>query len=601
MSNVADFDALHRERRLAVAIRREPADTVLRKARILDVHTGLMEPGGIAIVADRIAYVGEVDDLIGSQTKVIEGEGKCAVPGLIEGHIHTYESHLPIREIARGFFQHGVTTIVTDFYGEAVVRGIEAIKASLAEGAETQLNIVFVLPMPALYQDEPFLHTRTITFSEMQEMAHWPSCHGLNECFIKNLTDGEPMLRKLVDIVQSNGGKICGHGSEGKLREVQAWAGWVRRLDDHEAVSGEEALDRIKAGIHIIAREGSGVSDVANIVRFLITKGADLRRVSFCTDILSPVDLASRGSIDHCVRLCIGLGVPPVTAIQMATLNSAECHQIDHNVGSLSPGRRADVILLDGELEHFKIDTVLAAGEVVVENSKNLVQHVEIKRPSFAYNTVNPGQVSPGRLVVKAPPSVPEVTVRVIGVADGTIITRELERRLPVEAGIIRCAPERGINQIAAVDRYTGRGTLGLGFVEGFGLKQGAVASTYNPHYQHLLIVGANADDMATAAAECARQGGGFVVAHNRKILARVPMPLYGLLSEDPIDKLAAEIEAAIAELRKLGCSLKSPFHTLAFTGLPVSIGRLKISSVGLIDVWRGQTVPLLLSVSHSY
>jgi adenine deaminase len=600
MSKVADNDPLARQQRLAVALKREPADTVLRNARILDVHTGLIESGGIAIVADRIAYVGEIEDLIGSQTKVIEAERKCTVPGLIEGHIHTYESHLPIREIARGFFQHGVTTIITDFYGEAVVRGVQAIKASLSEGADTRLNIVFILPMPALYQDEPFLHTRTINFSEMQEMATWPSCHGLNECFIRNLTGGEPMLRKLVDIIQARGGKVCGHGSEGKIREVQAWAGWVRRLDDHEAVSGEEALDRIKAGIHIIAREGSGVSDVAHIARFLMAKGADLRRVSFCTDILSPVDLTSRGSIDHCVRLCIGLGVPPVTAIQMATLNSAECHQIDDDVGSLSPGRRADVILLDGELEHFKIDTVLAAGEVVVENGQNLVQYVNIKRPSFAYKTVNPGEVSAENFVAKAPPGIPEVTVRVIGVADGTIITRELERRLPVKAGVIRCAPELGINQIAAIDRHTGSGKLGLGFVEGFGLEQGAVASTYNPHYQHLLIVGANPDDMAAAATECARQGGGFVVVHNGKILAQVPMPLYGLLSEDPIDKLAAEIETTIAELRKLGCPLKSPFHTLAFTGLPVSIGTLKISSVGLIDVWRGQTVPLIVSTAHS-
>ena len=263
-------DPLHRERRMKVALDRAPADLVLRNAEILDVHTGLMIHGGIAVVGDRIAYVGAVEDLIGRDTKVLDARGRIAIPGLIEGHIHTYESHLPITEIARGFFPHGVTTIVTDFYGEAVVRGIDAIKASLAEGRNTGLNIVFILPMPALYQDEPFLHTRTINFPEMEEMAAWQECHGLNECFIKNLTGGEPMLRKLVDIVQAHGGKVCGHGSEGSEREVQAWGGWVRRLDDHEAVSGEEALARLKSGIHIIAREGSGVSDVANIVRVLL-------------------------------------------------------------------------------------------------------------------------------------------------------------------------------------------------------------------------------------------------------------------------------------------------------------------------------------------
>jgi adenine deaminase len=589
-------DPLHRERRMKVAIERAPADCVLRNAEILDVHTGLMAHGGIAMVGDRIAYVGEVEDLIGQETRVLDGRGRIAIPGLIEGHIHTYESHLPITEIARGFFPHGVTTIVTDFYGEAVVRGLDAIKASLAEAAGTGLNILFILPMPALYQDEPFLHTRTINLPEMEEMAAWPECHGLNECFIKNLTGGEPMLRKLVDIVQAHGGKVCGHGSEGSEREVQAWGGWVRRLDDHEAVSGEEALTRLKSGIHIIAREGSGVSDVANIVRVLLASGADMRRVSFCTDILSPVDLVSRGSIDYCVRLCIELGVPPVTAVQMATLNSAECHQIDHDVGSLAPGRRADIILLEGRIEDFTIDTVIAAGKPVVEGGRSIGgSQTPPKRPKFAYDTVKPGRISAAMFEVAAPRQDGEISCRVIGVGDGTIITRSLERSLPIKRGIVRCQPQLGINQIAAIDRHTGKGTTGLGFVEGFGLTSGAMASTYNPHYQHLLVVGSNPEDMAQAAAECARIGGGFVVANRGEVMARVAMPLYGLLSEKPVDRLAEDIASAIEALRGLGCRLKSPFHTLAFTGLPVSIGRLKISSVGLVDVWRGEVVPLFV------
>lgn len=588
-------DVLGRERRSRVVLERQPADLVVRDADILDVHTGLIEKGGIAVVGDRIAYVGEVDDLVGPATEVLDAKGRIAIPGLIEGHIHTYESHLPIREIARGFFRHGVTTIVTDFYGEAVVRGIDAIRASLDEGKETALNIIFILPMPALYQDQPFLHTGTITMTEMKEMAAWPECHGLNECFIKNLTGGEPMLRELVDIVQRNGGKICGHGSEGSLHEVQAWAGWVRRLDDHEAVSGGEALDRLKAGIHVIAREGSGVSDVGNIVRVLLQRGADMRRVSFCTDLLSPVDLVERGSIDYCVRLCMELGVPPVTAIQMATINAAETHLIDDDVGSLAPGRRADIILLDGRLEDFTIDTVLAAGRKVVEGGRNLEQHAVISRPSFAYNTVNPGKIDAGRFVIKAPEGAARARIRMIGVGEGTIITRDLARDLPVRDGVIRPVLAEGVNIIAALDRHSGKGETGLGFVEGFGLRSGAMASTYNPHYQHLLVVGANEADMAVAAKEAARMGGGLVVAENGKVLASVPFPLYGLLSEEPVDKLADDINAAIAALRALGCPLKSPFHTLAFTGLPVSIGRLKISSAGLIDVWKGTTVPLVL------
>jgi adenine deaminase len=585
-----------RERLIDVAVRRTPADLVVRDCRVLDVITGTMFEGGIAVVGDRIAYVGEIEDLVGPDTTLLEGKRRIATPGLIDGHIHTYESHLPVSELARGMFRRGVTTIITDFYGEAVVRGVEAVKASLKEAASSPLNAVFVLPMPALYQDDPFVHTKTIDLARMEEMASWPECHGLNECFTKSLVGGEPMMRRLVDVVQAKGGKVCGHGSEVSEREVQAWGGWVRRLDDHEAVSGEEALEKLRAGIHIIAREGSGVYDVANIVRTLLEKKADLRRVSFCTDLISPLDLLRRGSIDHCVRLCIGLGVPPVTAVQMATLNSAETHQLDHEVGCLAPGRRADIVLLAGELETFTPDLVIAAGKPVAEGGRNLDERQPPKRPDFAHNTVRPGPITPEKFAVVGPQGADNVLARVIGVADGTIITKQLQRRLPVRHGVIQPASEQGVNEIAAIERHSGLGAIGLGFVEGFGLQRGAMASTYNPHCQHMLVVGASREDMAVAATRSAANGGGFVVVDDGKVVAEAPMPLYGILSEASIDELVAQIEAAIAALKRLGCTLEAPFHTLAFAGLPVSIGTLKISSAGLIDVWRGEAVPIVLS-----
>ena len=585
-----------RQRRMDVALNREPADTIIEDCLILDVYTGTFLRGGIAIVGKYIAYVGDVDDLKGPKTTIVEGKGRIAIPGLIDGHIHTYESHLPISEVSRGFVRYGITTIVTDFYGEAVVRGLDAIKACLSEAAEQPLNSVFILPMPALYQDDPFAHTKTIDLAKMEEMATWANCHGLNECFVRNLTGGEPQLRRLVDVVQANGGKVCGHGSEANEREIQAWGGWVRRLDDHEAIRGDEALAKVRAGIHIIAREGSGVSDVANIVRHFLEQKAELRRVSFCTDILSPVDLLRRGSIDYCVRLCIGLGVPAVTAVQMATINSAECHQIDDDVGAIAPGRRADVVLLRGSLEDFEIGTVVAAGKVVAEDGVNVEERLAVKRPDFAYGTVRIGDINADSFSVAAPQGAQGVLARVIGVGDGTIVTRSLQRQLPVSGGHVQPLPEQGISLIAAIDRHTGKGTLGVGFVEGFGLSRGAMASSYNPHYQHVLVVGANPADMAIAAKECERLGGGFVVVDNRTVVASVPLPLYGLLSEESVDTLGKQIANSIAKLRDLGCPLETPFHTLAFTGLPVSIGTLKINSRGLVDVWKGETVPVVVS-----
>lgn len=588
-SNSADG----RERRLAIALLREPADTVVRECRVLDVNTGLFENGGIAIAGERIAYVGAVEDLIGPETKIIEGRGRIAVPGLIDGHIHTYEMLLPPSEVARGLFRHGVTTVVTDFYGEAVVRGTDAVNATLAEAAGTRMNFVYLLPMPALYQDRPFAHTGTIDLDRMKEMADWQTCHGLNECFAKDLLSGEPELRELVNIVSERGGKICGHGSEASEKEVQAWSGWVGRLDDHEAASGEEALTRLRAGIHVIAREGTGVSNLSPIIRRLLDEGVNFRRVSLCTDVLSPVDLLLRGSIDYNVRRCMELGVPPVTAVQMATLNSAECHQIDHDVGSIAAGRRADIILLEGKLEDFEIATVLAAGVVVSSGGANTEERKIPERPSFAYGTVQTGRVTPELFQIAAPTGAKSILARVIGVDVGTVITRELHRSLEVRNGFVRPDLEHGVNLIAAIERHTGFGTIGRGFVEGLGLRSGAFATTFAPQSQHLVVAGACEEDMAVVVEECVRLGGGFVVANAGKIVASVPFPLYGLLSEEPIDVLVEQIEAAIAALQALGCTLPAPFHTLAFTSLPVSIGTLKVSSVGLVDVWLGKAVSL--------
>jgi len=584
-----------RQRLLETALQRSPADLVIRNCRILDVHTGQIFDGGIAVVGNRIARVGNIDAVIGSLTRVVEGNERIAVPGLIDGHIHTYESHLPVAELARGLLSHGVTTIVTDFYGEAVVSGPAAVRASLDEAGASLLNIAFVLPMPALYQDRPFMHTGTIDLESMEEMATWPECLGLNECFAKYLLAGEPELRRLVDVVHAQRGKVCGHGAELDYDEIQAWSAYLGAVDDHETVGGEEALAKLRAGIHVIAREGSGVSDLANILRTIVETGADTRRISFCTDILSPLDLLRRGSIDHCVRLAISTGVPAVEAIRMATLNGAECHRLDGICGSLSPGRRADIVLLKGDIDEFEVDTVVAAGQVAVEGGKLPTRLTSPERPSFAYNTVKVPEIAAEMFAVPGPQGTASVRVRVIGVRDGSLITEELERDLAVRDDQIIPAPDRGILKIAAIERHGKSGKIGLGFIEGFGLNAGAIASTYNPHCQHLLVLGTSDEEMAVAAAECARLGGGFVVVAGGAVRASVPFPLYGLLSEEPIESLVSQIERVTNVLHDLGCELSAPFHSLAFSGLPVTIGRLKISSAGLIDVWAGEQVPLVI------
>ena len=243
--------------------------------------------------------------MIGAETAIIDATGKYIVPGLIDEHLHTYETHLTPAGVAPALLSHGVTTIATDFYGEAVVAGRDAIRVQLEFAKSLPMNVLWTLPMPAYYQDEPFLHTGTLTAADMKEMLSWPECIGINECFADRVLQGEPVLLDLMEQARALGKILCGHASEVRGSDAAAWAAYGGYLDDHECVDPEEVLEKARAGVRIVLREGSGVSDVVNCLPAVTKAGADPRRFSFCSDLLSAFDLINRGDIDYCVRLAI--------------------------------------------------------------------------------------------------------------------------------------------------------------------------------------------------------------------------------------------------------------------------------------------------------
>lgn len=595
----------YNKRALEVSITRSRADLVLRNCQLLNVHTREIYQAGVAVVDDIIAYVGEVGDLIGPGTTVVEGDSRFALPGLIDGHIHTYESHLPIGELAPTMLSHGVTTLVTDFYGQAVVGGPDAVRRELDEARASGINVAFVLPMPALYQDRPFAHSGAIDINDMLTMMGWPECIGINECFVSGVIDQDSDLLALIGEARRRRLKLCGHASEASDPDVQGWLTVLRRTDDHETVSGTEAIAKLRNGVRVIAREGSNVANVESICSSVAAAGIDPRHVSFCADLLSPVDLLDRGHIDYSVKLAQRAGVDAITAIQMATINGAECHRIDDTVGSVSAGLRADIVLVDGPLATLNVATVIAGGRVVVEAGAPRPRTETVDRSSWPRHTVIVPALTAEAIQVRMPQETNPNTrhasaseVRVIEVSDGTIVTSEGRQSLTVDAGVVLSDPLKGVNKIAAFERHGSSGAMGVGFVNGFSLREGAFAQTYNPQSQHLLAVGANDTALLGAARACAEMGGGFAVVDDDGNITRVPLPLYGLLSDAPIEELADELRAALGALHALGCRLKAPFHSLAFAGLAITIGRLKISSAGLVDVWKKQTVPVIVTPS---
>ncbi|NPV30597.1 MAG: adenine deaminase [Firmicutes bacterium] len=587
---------MKRSELIDVTLGQEAADLVIKGGKLVNVHTEEIYEADVAIKGSRIAAVGDVGKSIGPETKIIDATGKYITPGLIETHQHVAGSHLSMREFARAALSHGTTSIATDFYEIGSVAGVKGIRACLDQLKATPLKVFFVIPMPAFLQNGEFGHTGALTFDDMKQMLEWPECFGLNEAFAPEVLQQIPEILELINLTRKKGKVIVGHASEIKGRELQAWLAFVGTTNDHECVSAEEALEKSRLGIRILLREGSAASDVQRVIRAITEYKADPRMFAFCTDEEDPERLVKIGHIDHKIRLAVRAGVNPITAIQMATINAAECYQISHELGSIVPGKIADVLLVD-DIANFTIDSVIANGEIVVENRRFVCN---IKCPDnqpFMYQTVRlPRRVSPDDFKIAAPAEDGQFTVRVIGATEGDLITSERRAVLKAVNGYLEADVAQDVLKIAVFDRHSNVVEVGKGFIQGFMLQDGAIASTFNPHKEDLVVVGTNDADMAVAVNRVVELGGGFVAVRGGAVIGEVPLPLFGLLSDKNLEEVLDEFEKLRGAVKSLGCQFRGPFTMLGFMCLPVIIGTLKICSKGLVDVWSKQIVDLVVS-----
>ncbi len=576
------------------ALGREPGDLLIRGGRLVNVLTGEVYQADVVVKDGFIAAVGDIGVAPAGISTIIDAGGRYVLPGFIDQHVHTYESQLNVTEYAAAVLADGTTAICTDFYGESTVGGKAAVRHSLDAAARTPLKILYAVGVPGYYQNEPFGHSGVPTMDDLLEMLSWPECIGLNDTFASELVGEDAPLLELVELAQSRGKKICGHGSEIEGAALNAWVATVPNTDDHECVSAAEALEKARRGVWVSMRQGSGCPNVAEVVKAITELGADPRRFTFNTDLVSAYDLVGKGGIDCAVRTAIRHGLRPVTAIQIATLNAAECLGVSHRLGSVSPGKEADIVLVD-DLTELKPYLVVAGGRLVAKDGEFVGEISPLAYPPEARNTIRvalPIGSDDFRLEVGGPDR--EVSARVIGASGDSLITEEIRETVLVRDGRVSADPARDLLMIAALERHNRTGEIGKGLVRGFGLKAGAIASTYNPQQQNLQVVGASEADMAAAANELVRIGGGMVAVRDGKVLAGLNLPLYGLLSDKSAKEVARDYGRLLSVVGDLGCSLPAPFHTLAFVGLPITIGKLKISPRGLVDVWQEKVVGLL-------
>lgn len=579
-----------------VAMGRRPADTVIRGGVLVNVNTAEQYPADVAISGQRIAAVGDVGHTVGAATRVIDAGGRYLTPGLIDTHIHSYHSYLGIPEYVEAMLRHGVTAVADGFYGQGIVGGMDAIRWSKETFDRMPIRLLFVVPMMAYVQNRELGLTPVdaVSVEDMLEMLSWDDCVGLEEPPFLLLEHGFTEIYDVFEDALRRRKVITGHAAGLTDHQLQAYVA-MGAATDHEAVTAAEGVDRARAGMRLLVRGGSGCNDLPAVLPAHTREGIDPRSISFSTDVLSPEKLVRGGGVHQMVRDAIAAGVAPVTAVQMASLNAAEVFNAQLDIGAIAPGRLADVLLVD-DLERFEISGVLVGGVERVRSGRLVEPLPPVEYPpAFRSTVLLAAPVTPDDLTIRVAPR-PATTVRVIGVTDGSLFTAERHLELPSEDGVLRACVDDDVLPMAMIDRH-GKGTgIGHGLVQGIGLRRGAIASSVNAVCENLVVVGTNPEDMALAVNRLAEIGGGKIVVCDGEVLALVELPVFGLLSDDPLDVVSAKFDAAFAAIRELGCSLDSPFSTLEFCCACGEIGDLRLSEEGLVVVERASRVELVVA-----
>jgi adenine deaminase len=564
---------------VSVARGDEPADLLLANARIVDVLTGEIRSADIAVAGDSIAGIGR--GYGGRSTVDIGGAYVC--PGFIDAHVHLDSSLVLPREFARAAVPRGVTTVVTNPHEIANVLGIDGIRFLLRD-AETVPFHAFVTVPSCVPATRLATSGAELAPSDLEPLFSEPRVIGLGEVMdFVGVVSGE--LRVLSEIEASRGLPVDGHcpGLGGKALNAYAAAGIT---SDHESTTVDEAREKLRSGLKIFLREGSVARNLKALLP-LITPETE-RWLSFCTDDRQPPDLLEEGSIDHLVRTAIAGGVHPVTAIRMATLNPAEHFRL-HDRGIVVPGRRADLVIFR-DLDDLRAETVYHGGVLAARGGEMILPGRAVTAPASDPNVRNTVRVDWERVDFRIPAR--GSRARVIGVVPGQLITENLLVEPRVEEGRAVPDPERDLLKIAVIERHRASGRIGLGFVKGIGLRRGAIAGTVAHDHHNLIVIGADDVSMATAARAVAGTGGGQAVAEGEVVLSLLPLPIAGLLSDEPIERVRDRMNALIAGARKLGARPHDPFTVMSFLGLEV-IPALKITDLGLVDVNSLRIVPL--------
>ena len=582
-------------RLIAVAAGREQADRVFRNCKLVNVQTREVLYGWqVAIAEGRFAYVGaDASHCIGEDTEIFDVNGRYLIPGLCDGHMHIESGMLTPAEFAAAVIPHGTTTMFTDPHEIANVLGLEGVRMMHDEALMQPVNIF--TQMPSCAPSAPGLETTgfEISAEDVAEAMGWPGIIGLGEMMnFPGVINGDTqMLAEMAETM--NAGKTVG-GHYASPDRGPAFSAYVAggAADDHEGTTEEDALARVRNGMRSMMRLGSAWYDVETQITAITERGIDPRNFILCTDDCMAETLVNDGHMNRVVRHAIDCGCDPLIALQMATINTATHFGLERELGSIAPGRRADMIITS-DLKTLPIEHVIARGKTVAKNGKITVDCPHYDWPDSARQTVHLGKpLEEKDFDILAPKGKNTVMTRVIGVVENQAPTKALNFELPVIEGCVKASGN--VCQIALVERHRATGHVSNGFVSGFGYTGNmAIASTVAHDSHHMIVVGTSHADMALAANRLGEVGGGVTVFKDGQELALVELPIGGLMSDQPAAEVAARAAKMIEAMVACGCNLNNAYMQHSLLALVV-IPELRISDLGLVDVTKFELTSVL-------
>lgn len=555
----------------------KPCDLVLTNLKLVNLHTGEIYPTEIAIEGSHVVGTG-----VGYEgVNRLDLGGRYVAPALIDAHVHIESSLCTPPEFARAVLAHGVTTVITDPHEIANVLGLEGIRFMIDAAKFGALNMYLMASscVPATHMETAGASLDAETLSGLlsnrwvlglAEMMNYPG-----------VVYADPQV---LEKLQTFKGRVLdGHcpGLTGKPLNAYTAAGIQ---SDHESTTVEEAREKLRAGLHLFIREATNAHNLEPLLPVITPQNS--RRISFCTDDRQPADLLDQGSIDYMVRVAIAGGIDPIEALRMGSLNTAQYFRL-HDMGAIAPGYWADMIVFS-DLHAPHAELVFRGGKVVAEHGRITE---EVYRPSLApmRNSMN---VRWDKVHFRIP--VAGSRIRVIGSIPDQLVTQHLIEDAPVRDGTVEADISRDLLKMAVIERHRSSGNVGLGLIKGIGLRRGAMAGTVAHDHHNLVVIGADDVSMLNAARAVSEMGGGLVVMDGEQMLASLPLPIAGLMSDQPIETVRRCIDDLLKAAHELGSPLHDPFMAMSFMALEV-IPSLKLTDIGLVDVDQFKRVELFV------